>query len=299
VYINGHAHIMCFPRSGVIIYAISVAHIASLTLPFTECLSNVLHWRLFADDNPARIKPSGPCVVYANWDETDTVTDYVLGAVACAIRQCLCVTVRGVVAKPAHGGEAVAPAADGDAEPDAAGPPIRILHHQLKKQMTSLPPLGASHPRRRRGQLHPFASFSNNVNKPLSSHQRNRTATAELDRLGALQMPGVRPESPAPELRRIRTANPAASSKVDSGRARMSVRAKVPVNLKAKGSEDQEKRITDRRGRLVPAERCRSPTPQPPPVGSEVGRRRCSWITANSGEFILFPSLRFCNVFKH
>jgi hypothetical protein len=151
VYINSHAHIICFPRSGVIIYAISVAHIASLTLPFTECLSNVLHWRLFADDNPARIKPSGPCVVYANWDETDTVTDYVLGAVACAIRQCLCVTVRGVVAKPAHGGEAVAPAADGDAEPDAAGPPIRILHHQLKKQMTSLPPLGASHPRRRRG----------------------------------------------------------------------------------------------------------------------------------------------------
>jgi hypothetical protein len=66
-----------------------------------------------------------------------------------------------VVVTPAHGAEAVAPAADGDAQLDTAGPPIRILHHLLWKQMTSLPPVGALHPGRRRGQFHPFASISN------------------------------------------------------------------------------------------------------------------------------------------
>jgi hypothetical protein len=47
---------------------------------------------------------------------------------------------------PAHGAEAVAPAADGDEQLDTAGPPIRILPHRLWKQMTSLPPVGALHP---------------------------------------------------------------------------------------------------------------------------------------------------------
>ncbi|GJN08769.1 hypothetical protein PR202_ga26724 [Eleusine coracana subsp. coracana] len=95
-------------------------------------------------------------------------------------------------------------------------------------------------------------------------------------------MPGVRSESPAPEPRRIRTTLPATSSKVASGSSKLAVRAKAPVNSKEKGSEDQEKRGANGRGRLVSSARRRSPAPQSPPVGLEVARTRCSWITANS-----------------
>ncbi|KAL6648634.1 hypothetical protein ACP70R_012858 [Stipagrostis hirtigluma subsp. patula] len=93
-------------------------------------------------------------------------------------------------------------------------------------------------------------------------------------------MPGVRSESPAsrsPELRRIRTALPAASSNVASARAKLAARTKAPADPKAKGAVDQEKR--GKSGRLASSARRQSP---PPPIGQEVGRTRCSWITANS-----------------
>ncbi|CAL4929616.1 unnamed protein product [Urochloa decumbens] len=100
-------------------------------------------------------------------------------------------------------------------------------------------------------------------------------------------MPGVRSESPSPELRRVRTALPAASSKVASARAKLAERAKSPADSKAKGSDDQEKRGKSCRvenARVAPPARPRrgsSPLP-PPPVGMDVGRMRCSWITPNS-----------------
>ncbi|CAN6285314.1 unnamed protein product [Urochloa humidicola] len=98
-------------------------------------------------------------------------------------------------------------------------------------------------------------------------------------------MPGVRSESPSPELRRIRRALPAASSKVASARAKLAERGKSPANSKSKGPDDQEKRGKSGRWenvRLVPsAKRGSSPSPLPP-VGLDVGRMRCSWITANS-----------------
>ncbi|TVU48057.1 hypothetical protein EJB05_07679, partial [Eragrostis curvula] len=125
--------------------------------------------------------------------------------------------------------------------------------------------------------------------KPLVRTELSRPARAPASKpspsssILALQMPAVRSESPSPELRRIRTAMPAASSKVANGRAKVALRA--PVNSKANGAEDQAKRGQNGKrenGRFVPSARRRSLTPQPPPANPEGGRTRCSWITANS-----------------
>jgi hypothetical protein len=45
----------------------------------------------------------------------------VSGAASYSIWQCLCLTIRGMVATPVHGSEAIAPAADSDAQPDMVG----------------------------------------------------------------------------------------------------------------------------------------------------------------------------------
>jgi len=98
-------------------------------------------------------------------------------------------------------------------------------------------------------------------------------------------MPGVRSASPSPELRRVRTALPA-SSNVASARAKLAERARSPANSKARGPDDHEKRGRSGRGengRIIPSARRRSLPP--PPVSPDGGRMRCSWITANSGEF--------------
>lgn len=97
-------------------------------------------------------------------------------------------------------------------------------------------------------------------------------------------MPGVRSGSTSPELRRVQTVLPTASSKVASARAKLAERAKSPANSKAKGPDDQERRGKSGRGendRLVPSARRRN-SPPPLPVGLDTGRMRCSWITTNS-----------------
>ncbi|WVZ55870.1 hypothetical protein U9M48_006475 [Paspalum notatum var. saurae] len=94
---------------------------------------------------------------------------------------------------------------------------------------------------------------------------------------------GKMSESPSPELRRIRTALPTASSKVAVaiGRAKRAERPKAPANSKAKGLDDKEKQ--GKNGRLVPsAARRISPPPPPPAVSPDAGKTRCSWITSNS-----------------
>uniref|UniRef100_K4A7I1 DNA-3-methyladenine glycosylase I n=1 Tax=Setaria italica TaxID=4555 RepID=K4A7I1_SETIT len=92
------------------------------------------------------------------------------------------------------------------------------------------------------------------------------------------------PGSTSPELRRVQTVLPTASSKVASARAKLAERAKSPANSKAKGPDDQERRGKSGRGendRLVPSARRRN-SPPPLPVGLDTGRMRCSWITTNS-----------------
>ncbi|GJN30597.1 hypothetical protein PR202_gb18912 [Eleusine coracana subsp. coracana] len=79
------------------------------------------------------------------------------------------------------GAEAVAPAVDGDAQPDTAASPIRRIddpRSSLEKQMACLPPVESLHThsysrRCRQGQLRLSASVSNNVNKPLVSEELN------------------------------------------------------------------------------------------------------------------------------
>ncbi|KAL6867662.1 hypothetical protein ACP4OV_015686 [Aristida adscensionis] len=91
-------------------------------------------------------------------------------------------------------------------------------------------------------------------------------------------MPGVRSESPAsppPELRRVR----ASSSTVAGARPKLAVRAKPPANRKAKEAGGEDKR--GKSGSLAPSARRRS-SPAPAQDAPEVGRTRCSWITANS-----------------
>ena len=116
-------------------------------------------------------------------------------------------------------------------------------------------------------------------------------------------MPGVRSESPLPEVPRIRMALPTASSNVASARAKLAERAKTLANSKAKGRlDDQEKR--GKHGRLVPSLGCRT-SPPLMPVGSDAKKKRCSWITANSGElitvfwFLLFVSLKISEIKRH
>lgn len=80
-------------------------------------------------------------------------------------------------------------------------------------------------------------------------------------------------------------ALPTASSKVASARAKLAEGAKTPANSKAKGRrlDDQEKRCKN--GRLVPSLGCRT-SPPLMPVGPDAEKKKCSWITANSGELI-------------
>ncbi|KAF0914248.1 hypothetical protein E2562_027812 [Oryza meyeriana var. granulata] len=97
---------------------------------------------------------------------------------------------------------------------------------------------------------------------------------------------GLRPESPAsesPELRRVRTSLTGGSSKVATTIAMGKVvRAKAPAEPKAKGDEVKKQ---GRRGNggcdgtVSSARRMSSP---PSHVGPELGKIRCSWITANS-----------------
>ncbi|KAL5217206.1 hypothetical protein ABZP36_017890 [Zizania latifolia] len=90
-------------------------------------------------------------------------------------------------------------------------------------------------------------------------------------------MPGLRPESPAisPELVRVRTSLAAASSKVATTKGKV-VRAKAPAELTV---VEVEKRRKSGKG-IVSSVRRRIPPPSP--VGPELGKTRCSWITANS-----------------
>lgn len=104
-------------------------------------------------------------------------------------------------------------------------------------------------------------------------------------------MPGVRSKSlasPSPELRRVRTILPTASSKVATARASKVVRAKAPANPKAKVAEE------DKRGKSGgPVSLMMLRSPPRLPVGPELGKTRCSWITANSGEFFSIISCLF------
>uniref|UniRef100_A0A0D9VQT2 Uncharacterized protein n=1 Tax=Leersia perrieri TaxID=77586 RepID=A0A0D9VQT2_9ORYZ len=104
----------------------------------------------------------------------------------------------------------------------------------------------------------------------------------------ASKMPGLRPESPtspSPELRRVRTSYTGASTKLATTIAVGKViQAKVPAEPKVKAKvEEVEKQR--RRGKgdcygTVSSTRRRSPPPSP--VCPELGKTRCSWITANS-----------------
>lgn len=124
-------------------------------------------------------------------------------------------------------------------------------------------------------------SVSNSVDKPLVTAELNDHCPLRSSRILALQlqMPGVRSELPSSEVRRIRTALPAASSKVACARAKRAERTKAPGNSKAKGLDDQENR--SKAGRLVQSA-WRRISPPPPSLGPDAAKTRCSWITANS-----------------
>lgn len=113
------------------------------------------------------------------------------------------------------GAEAVAPAADGDAQPDTAA-------------------LASCFKHRGRGNSvfpDPFqtALISRSSGRPCRTEQTPRSSRILTLQL---QMPGVRSESPSPEVRRIRMALPTTSSKskVASARSKLAERAKTPAN---------------------------------------------------------------------
>uniref|UniRef100_A0A0E0KA46 Uncharacterized protein n=1 Tax=Oryza punctata TaxID=4537 RepID=A0A0E0KA46_ORYPU len=155
--------------------------------------------------------------------------------------------------------EAVAPAADRDVQPDAADLADATVN-----------PNDASAPARVFGT------------SGLSGALQAGAVPAQ--RL-ASEMPGLRPESPAspsPELRRVRTSFTGASSRVATTAMGKVVRAKAPAESKAKVEEVEKQR---RKGKgdcdgTVSSARRRSPPPSP--VSPELGKTRCSWITANS-----------------
>ncbi|XP_037427398.1 probable GMP synthase [glutamine-hydrolyzing] [Triticum dicoccoides] len=95
-------------------------------------------------------------------------------------------------------------------------------------------------------------------------------------------MPGVKSESLAsgglPELPRIRTTRPAASSKVVPR-----AKAQRQSSTKAKAGEDREKRRNSgSRGTCGESASSATCGTSPALVGPELEKRRCSWITANS-----------------
>jgi hypothetical protein len=113
----------------------------------------------------------------------------------------------------------------------------------------------------------------------LFQSSKNPSCRNKFKRLSS-QMPGVTSSSPSsslPELPRIRTTLPAACSKVTAARGKV---GRAKVHGKAKADECDESASLARH--LSP----------PPLVDPEQGKRRCSWITANSGE--LFCYCTFC-----
>jgi hypothetical protein len=175
-----------------------------------EYLSNV-HGKIFADESSAPLPAAASKLTEAgaaNGTTRAAETDYVGRRMAMLVRNGT--RRRG---DATLGAEAVAPAADGDAQPDTAA-------------------LASCFKHRGRGNSvfpDPFqtALISRSSGRPCRTEQTPRSSRILTLQL---QMPGVRSESPSPEVRRIRMALPTTSSKVASARSKLAERAKTPAN---------------------------------------------------------------------
>uniref|UniRef100_A0A0E0CWQ1 Uncharacterized protein n=2 Tax=Oryza meridionalis TaxID=40149 RepID=A0A0E0CWQ1_9ORYZ len=208
--------------------------------------------------------------------------------------QRLCVTARGVGPKAPNPliprrAEAVAPAADRDVQPDAAD----LVDATVNPNDASAPARAfgsrdvsrqASQWLCRQGQFRPLTDVSKNpYYEPIIPAPAPNHCNCRAQRL-ASEMPGLRPESPAipsPELRRVRTSFTGASSWVATTAMGKVVRsAKAPVEPKVEEVEKQRRRGKGGCNGTISLARRRSPPPSP--VSPELGKTRCSWITANS-----------------